>query len=163
MSEAIPIARPTDEHRWLAQLVGDWTYEGRSLPDDPNCNSSGTESVRMLGELWMLADAVGRMADGHPSRSLITVGFDPDKGRFVGSFIGSMMTSFWTYDGALDPDGRALRLRSEGPHFDGSPGTALYEDVIEIISPDERVLRGRVQGKDGAWSDFMVTRYRRQT
>ena len=102
------------------------------------------------------------MAGDHPSRSLITVGFDPDKGRFVGSFIGSMMTSFWTYDGALDPDGRALRLRSEGPAFDGS-GMAVYEDVIEIVGPDERLLRGRVQGEDGRWSDFMITRYIRKT
>jgi hypothetical protein len=162
MAEDIPIVPPGEEHRWLAQLVGDWTYAGRSLPDDPACNASGTETVRMLGDLWMLAESVGQMAGGHPARSLITVGFDPDKGRFVGSFIGSMMASFWTYDGALDPDGRALRLRSEGPRFDGSPGTALYEDVIEIIGPDERLLRGRVRGDGGVWSDFMVTRYRRQ-
>lgn len=120
------------------------------------------ESVRMLGELWMLAESEGHMAGGHPARSLITVGFDADKGRFVGSFIGSMMTSFWTYDGALDPDGRTLRLQSEGPAFDGSPGAALYEDVIEIVGPDERLLRGRIQGEDGAWTDFMLTHYRRQ-
>lgn len=162
MSEAIPIAPPADEHRWLSQLVGEWTYEGASVPDDPGSRSSGTESVRMLGELWVLMESEGLMPGGHPSRSLITVGFDTDTGRFVGSFIGSMMTSFWTYDGALDPDGRALRLRSEGPHFDGSPGMALYEDVIEIVGPDERLLRGRVQGKDGGWSDFMITRYRRK-
>lgn len=163
MSDDIPFAQPGDEHRWLSQLVGEWIFEGESVPADPNCGSTGTESVRMLGELWMLAESEGQMAGGHPSRSLITVGFDADKGRFVGSFIGSMMTSFWTYDGALDPDGRALRLRSEGPHFDGSPGTALYEDVIEIVGPDERILRGRVRARDGNWSDFMVTRYRRKT
>lgn len=163
MAEDFPLPSPTDEHRWLAQLVGEWVYEGNAVPEGPTSQSTGIESVRMLGDLWMLAEADGRMAGNLPAKSLITLGFDTDKGRFVGSFIGSMMTSFWIYDGALDPDGRTLRLRSEGPTFDGSPGTALYEDVIEIVGPDERLLRGRVQGKDGAWTDFMLTRYRRKT
>ena len=40
--------------------------------------------------------------------------------------------------------------------------TTDYEDVMEIISPDERVLTGRMKGKDGSWRDFAVTRYRRK-
>ena len=33
---------------------------------------------------------------------IMTLGYDPQKKRFVGTLIGSMMTHLWVYDGALD-------------------------------------------------------------
>lgn len=151
---------PTAEHGWLQQLVGQWTYEGKMLPDDGKPPSTGTETVRMLGELWLIAEAEGTM-DGTPAAHIITLGFDPAKQRFSGSFIASMMPSFWIYDGALDTDRKTLRLTAEGPRFDDQPGTALYEDSIEIVSADEHILRGKVQQDDGSWHEFMVTRFLR--
>lgn len=162
MSDAPPQpAPPTDEHRWLARLAGEWSYEGRSIPDDAACRMTGVETVRTWGDYWILAEAEG---DAGPSsmRSLITLGYDPDQGRFVGSFIGTMMTSFWPYQGALDADGRRLVLDSTGPSFDDPTRTAAYQDIIEIVSDDERLLRAQVQGDDGRWTEFMVTRYRRK-
>lgn len=151
--------KATEEHRWLEQLVGRWTYESVDAgPED--CASAGVETVRMLGDFWLIAEAEGE-AGGQPATHVITVGFDPQKGKFFGSFVTSMMPSFWIYEGTLDADGKALRLKSEGPRFDGQPGTAMYEDSIEIISPDEHLFRGRAQQDDGSWKDFMVTRYRR--
>lgn len=151
-----------DEHRWLSRLVGEWTYEGRMIPDQPEFRASGTETVRMLGEVWMLAEATGTMADGSETTSLIAVGFDPGTGRFTGSFMASMMTGLWLYDGALDEGGRSLRLQSEGPRFDGQPGKAMYEDEIEIVSDNERRLNARVRNDDGSWTPLMTTTYRRK-
>lgn len=151
-----------DEHRWLARLAGDWTYEGRMIPDELQYRASGTETVRMLGEAWMLAEASGTMASGCGTGSLLAVGFDPETGRFTGSFMASMMTGLWLYDGALDEGGRSLRLRSEGPRFDGQPGKAQYEDEIEIISDAERRLNARVRNDGGSWTLFMTTTYRRK-
>lgn len=150
-----------DEHRWLARLAGEWTFEARMIPDEPQHRASGTETVRMLGEAWMLAEASGAMAGGCDTGSLMTIGFDPESGRFTGTFVASMMTSLWLYDGALDESGRSLRLRSEGPRFDGRPGKALYEDEIEIVADDERRLSARVREDDGSWTLFMTTTYRR--
>lgn len=151
-----------DEHRWLARLAGEWTYEGRMIPDKPQHRAGGTETVRMLGEAWMLAEASGTMTGGRETASLMAIGFDPETGRFTGTFMASMMTSLWLYDGALDESGRSLRLQSEGPRFDGRPGTALYEDEIEIVSEDERRLNARVREDDGSWTQFMTTTYRRK-
>lgn len=159
---AEPGPQPTEQHRWLQALEGDWTWESDSVPSDPKCRWSGTERVSRYGDVWTVFDGEGEMG-GKRHASRITLGFDPDKDRFVGSYISSMMASFWPYEGTLDPDGRTLRLRSRGPRFDGQPGEALYEDVIEVVSPDERRLRGTVQGDDGAWTDFMLTTYRRKS
>jgi hypothetical protein len=42
------------------------------------------------------------------------------------------------------------------------PGkTALYRDVIEFQSDDQRTLTGAMQQPDGTWQTFMTVLYRR--
>ncbi|GAA0649128.1 DUF1579 domain-containing protein [Brevundimonas lenta] len=154
---------PTEQHRWLQALEGDWTWESWSIPEDPKCRWSGAETVSRYGDLWTVFEGKAQTPEGTDASSLrITLGYDPDKAKFVGSFISTMMASFWAYEGTLDPDGRILRLKARGPRFDGKPGEADYEDLIEVVSPDERYLRGTMQADDGTWTEFMVTRYRRK-
>jgi hypothetical protein len=38
---------------------------------------------------------------------------------------------------------------------------STYQDIIEIVSPDQRVLRSQVLGADGKWTQFMEANYRR--
>src|SRR5215207_10023673 len=49
-------AEPKPEHRWLQQFVGEWTFETEAVmgPDQPPMKYTGTESVRTLGDLWVL-------------------------------------------------------------------------------------------------------------
>ena len=43
-------AEPQNEHKWLEQLVGEWTteMEGSAGPDQPPVKHTGTETVRSL-------------------------------------------------------------------------------------------------------------------
>ena len=150
------------EHRWLHKLVGEWTYESAApaQPGQPGERVTGTESVRSLGGLWVLAEGSGQMPDGGPATTLMTLGYDPDKKRFVGTWIGSMMAYLWHYDGALDAAQRVLTLNSDGPSMTGDGTMAKYQDVIEFTSDDHRVLTARVQSADGTWKQFMTTEYR---
>ena len=90
----------------------------------------------------------------------MTLGFDPTTGRFVGSFIASMMTKFWLYDGFLDEDGKKLVLEAEGPAMTGA-GVALYRDVIELVDPDHKRLIAYIRGEDDGWTEFMTANYTR--
>jgi hypothetical protein len=155
----------TDAHRWLQRLIGDWTYE--IDPADGHGESpqkiGGTEHVRALGDVWIVGEGKGRMPDGSPSDWQLTLGYDPGQQRFVGTWIGSMMNFLWIYrDGFLDADGRVLTLEAEGPTFDGTPGTALYRDIVTLQADDVRVLTGNVLGANGQWNQFCRTTYRRQ-
>jgi hypothetical protein len=80
----------------------------------------------------------------------------------VGTWIGSMMTHLWVYDGALDATERVLALDSDGPSMAGDGKLAKYRDAIEIRSDDERVLTSSVLGDDGKWQQFMIAHYRRK-
>ncbi|WP_439599364.1 DUF1579 domain-containing protein [Falsiroseomonas sp.] len=154
---------PTAEHRWLQRLAGVWTSEANCVmgPDQPAVTMRGRETVRMLGDVWMIGEGTGEMPDGDTGRTVMTLGFDPAKGRFVGSFIGSMMTMMWLYDGALDAAGRVLTLQAEGPDM-GTPGRiALYHDIIEMLDDGTRSLTSRMQDADGQWQPVMSAHYRR--
>jgi Protein of unknown function (DUF1579) len=158
-------AEPQKEHQWLHKLVGEWTYEADAptQPGQPPAKVTGTESVRSLGALWVLAEGRGEMpGGGGPATTLMTLGYDAAKKRYVGSWIGSMMTNLWLYDGELDPTGRVLTLNSEGPGMADDGKTARYKDTFEFKSDDHRVLTSRVQGDDGTWQQFMTVEYRRK-
>ena len=153
---------PQKEHHWLQQLVGDWTYENECSmgPDQHSAKFTGTESVRSLGGVWVLCEGKGEMPDGCSGISIMTLGYDPAKKRFVGTFIGSMMTYLWVYDGALE--GNVLTLDCEGPSFKGDGKLVKYQDIIEIVSADHRTLRAQTIGDDGKWQKFMTANYRRK-
>src|SRR5918996_3048081 len=126
------MAQPQKEHQWLQQLLGEWTYEGEATmePGKPPEKFKGTESVRSLGGLWILAEGQGEMPGGGTATMLLTLGYDPQKKRFVGTWIGSMMTHLWVYDGALDAAERVLTLDTEGPNMAAEGTMAKYQDVI---------------------------------
>lgn len=156
-------AEPREEHRWLERLVGEWTFEMEAVaqPGEPSQKDTGTESVRSLGGVWVVCEGRGQMPDGSPATSIMTLGYDPAKARFVGTFVGSMMTHLWIYDGELDPAGNVLVLDTEGPSFTDEGKMAKYRDTIEIRSDDHRVMTSSVQGDDGSWTQFMTSHYRR--
>lgn len=151
------------QHQWLDQLVGEWISEAECNmgSDQPPSKTQGTEVVRSLGGLWIIAEGVGEMPEGGSGKTIMTLGFDPQSDRFVGTFIGTMMTHLWIYNGSLDATEKVLTLDTEGPNFTQS-GMAKYKDVIEFVSADHRIMTSQILGEDGHWLQFMTAHYRRQ-
>ena len=156
------------EHRWLERLVGEWRYEseetagpGAAAPGAAPARYTGSESVRSLDGVWVLCEGRGDAPGGPASTTVMTLGYDPARGRCAGTFVGSMMTHLWLYEGELDPAGTVLTLETEGPSFMDDGTTGRYRDVIELLGADRRVLTSNFLGPDGAWRPFMTTQYRR--
>jgi hypothetical protein len=148
---------PTKEHDFLQQLVGSWSSTGSCMmPDGGTSASSGTQTVHSLGGLWIVIEGRNDAAEGG-GEFVLQLGFDPEKGKFVGTFIASMMTKLWIYEGTLDENGTVLTLAAEGPSFTGE-GTALYHDIVEIEGPDSYLFSGNAQMPDGSWNRFMSSR-----
>jgi hypothetical protein len=156
-------AEPQKEHAWLQKLVGEWTCEGECAMEPGHAETfKATESVRSLGGLWVVAEGHGEMPGGGPATSMMTLGYDPQRNRYVGTFIASVMTHLWVYDGALDAAEKVLTLDTEGPAMAGDGKMARYRDVIEFEGDDHRVLSSQVLGDDGQWHRFMTAHYRRK-
>jgi hypothetical protein len=150
------------EHQWLERLAGDWTFEmeAEGPAGEPPVRDSGAEFVRSLDGVWVMGESQARAPDGGEATSILTLGFDPAKGRFRGTFVSSMMTHLWIYDGELDAAGSVLTLDTEGPGYTGE-GTAQYRDTIELRDDDHRVHTSSYQQADGSWHRFMTVSYRR--
>jgi hypothetical protein len=155
--------KPAPQHELLQRLIGDWTFTATANmgPDKPPAAFSGKETVRGLGEVWILCEAQHDSSEGVPAKTLMTLGFDPQKGKFVGTFIASMMTYLWPYEGALDNSGKVITLESSGPSFADPNALSPYRDTITILSDNERTLTSQMPGPDGQWVEFMKCQYRR--
>lgn len=152
------------QHRWLLQLVGEWRMEGEGDmgPDQPPFKSTGTETVRALGELWIVGEGTGDMPGGGSAQMRLTLGYDPARKAFIGSWVGSMMTHMWIYQGQLDAANKVLTLDTEGPSMAGDGKTVRYQDVITLVDANTRTLQSQTPGPDGQWKRFMTATYRRK-
>ena len=160
--EQAPQVQVTKEHEWLRRMVGEWTYEGNVTmgPDAPPAKFAGTESVRSIGDIWVVGEGKGDMPGcSGEGLTMVTLGFNPQTSRFVGSWVGSMMNHMWVYDGWLE--GNTLTLESQGPDFSDPTKISTYRDVAELVDDDHRVLRSQGQGPDGSWFEFMRCDYYR--
>ena len=158
-------AKPQAEHHWLHKLIGDWETEAEAAmgPGQPTVKTKGSERVRSLGGLWVVCEGESEMPGGERGNMIMTLGYDARTKRYVGTWVGSMMTHMWVYNGTTDAAGRVLTLDTEGPDFAaGGDKTARYQDIIEIVSDDHRTLTSRTPGPDGQWVEFMKAHYRRK-
>jgi hypothetical protein len=155
---------PQKEHKWLERLLGEWTSEADAMmgPDQPRQKFKSTEQVRSLGGLWIIAEGKGEMPGHGEALTMMTLGYNTKTKRFLGTFVGSMMTHLWVYDGELDVSERVLTLSAEGPDFSTEGKTAKYRDVIELKNDDHRTLTSYVLGDDGKWQEFMTANYWRK-
>lgn len=149
------MAKPQAEHGFLQRLVGTW--EVRDMPD------AGTwvEVVRSLHGIWFVAEGNGQMPGGGDATTVLTLGYDPAKGRYVGSWIGSMMTHMWVYDGEVSADGNTLSLYTTGPDFENPGRTGEYREQIIIKDDAHRIFNSSAKQADGSWKQFMEVNYRR--
>lgn len=154
--EMAETAAATEQHAWLRQLVGEWTFSCKATMADgaPPFEMSGTESVRTIGDLWVVAEGHAETG-GDTLHSVMSLGYDPKTQAFVGTWFDSSQTHLWSYKGALDAGKTKLTLDTEGPSFDDPSKMSRYRDAIELKDKDHKVLTSSVQNADGSWMTFM--------
>jgi hypothetical protein len=152
---------PQKEHDWLKQLDGEWLFESECTmePGKPPVKCKGTETVRTLGGFWSISEMKGDFM-GSPFTGVMTLGFDTQKKRYVGTWLCSMCETMSSYDGSLDKDAKVLTLETEAPH----PATGKLvkmRDVLEVKDKNHKVLKSYLQ-EDGKWVPFMSATYTRK-
>jgi hypothetical protein len=157
---------PHAEHAFLKKFLGRWRMIAGDCAAGPDggdaaaADNEWIETVRPLGELFILAEARGTMPDdGRPAESAMVLGYDPRKGRYVGSWSGSMMDVFWVYEGTAE--GEVLTLESMGPDFNAPDTLIPYRDIYSFEGADRRTLTSRMKTADGEWVQVMTATYER--
>jgi len=154
---------PQKEHEWLKQLAGEWDTEGEMHigPGAEPIKSTGTDIARMLGGFWLVSDVKGNVM-GTSVEAKLTIGYDTKKKKYVGTWIDSMTSYMWNYEGSVDESGKILTLNTEGPGFQGGDKLTKFKEVIEIKSKDDRTFTSSYQNEDGTWTKLMSVKYRRR-
>lgn len=123
--------------------------------------SKGTERVWSIGDLWIVAESKSEVMN-QPMTSVLTLGYDLERNRYVGTWIGSSTAYLWHYTGSLDQSGRVLTLETEGPCPHSTSSVVKFKEVMQVQSKDQRVLTSSMQALDGRWVPLLIINYRRK-
>lgn len=135
---------PSPEHEVLKKDVGTWEattkmWMGPDGSPDPSAEpsvSKGTEVNRMLGDFWLIStfkgDFGGMAFEGHS-----TMGYDPQKKAFVGSWTDSVSPYAMHMTGSYDASTETMTLKSKGIGMDGKETTGK---MTVKYSADGRVM-----------------------
>jgi hypothetical protein len=154
--------KPTKEHQFFDDMIGEWTFEHScdTTAEQSSSSTTGKAIAKSYGGLWLIMECEGNSEPMGRWFSQFTLGYDPQNRRYHGTFVASMMSHLWLYQGQVDSSGKRLVLDVRGPQMAGD-GMANYQDIFEIVDRDYWILRSQIQGDDGNWSQFMEGHHRR--
>src|SRR5262245_57158278 len=155
--------KPAAEHELLKQFAGNWEMkaEAAAAPGEEAMKCEGTESANMIGGFWLVSQAQGKMKD-IPIGSVLTLGYDPATKKYVGTFVCSMDSTFWNYEGTMDAGGKRLILQTEGPSPIDPTKKVKFRETLELVDQDHKVFTSTLQGDDGNWMKIATIDYRRK-
>lgn len=154
---------PQKEHEWLKQFAGEWETDAVLYmePGKPPVRAKGSDSSRMLGGFWLVSDGKAEMM-GMPFTSVFTLGYDPQKKKYVGTWVDSMTSYLWKYEGTVDTAGKVLTLDTEGPCPTAPGKVSKFKDVLELKNKDHRTFSSSMQGEDGKWTTMVTVDFHRK-
>lgn len=110
---------PSKEHEILQRDVGDWTITGKIMAPEGMQEFVGEEKVVAIGKFWTVSHYSSNAMGGLKGSS--TIGFDPAKKQFVGTWVDSFMPSVTHMHGKYDEKTKTMTLETKGIGMDGKP------------------------------------------
>ena len=147
MTDMMP--RPTREHELLKLYAGTWDARTKSrfMPDQPFAESTGSEVATLgFGGFWLTGEYRGTMHNC-PFLGRSTVGFDPSRKKFVGTWIDSMSAGMGTSEGSFDDKKKTFTYHMTMNDPAGNPMRMRITD--EFPSADTKVFSMFMTGPDG--------------
>jgi len=157
MSDPTPSA-VSPEHQVLAKDVGTWDAEIEiRFPGAPVQRTTGVSENRIAcGGRWLIAEFRTASGDfeGHG-----VFGYDPQKQRYVGTWVDTMRAFLAPMEGTWDAAARTMTFTAEAvfPH-----GPMRWRETTESVDDDTRIFRTFMPGPDGAEIETLTTTYRRR-
>jgi hypothetical protein len=148
--EMPPMPKPTKEHEGLKEGAGTWNWVGkfRMAPDRPEVEVKGVETCTMLGGFWLVFDIKTDNFMGMPWHGHGTLGYDPGKKKYLGTFIDSMSSDRMLGEGTMDAAGKVLTMIWEGKDHETGK-VAKMRETYETKDKDNAFMTMYKTGADG--------------
>ena len=161
MSQEMEFPQPTGEHDNLRAREGTWKVHSSFYmdpnPETPPMVVEAKETVEAFGPFWIRSVYESEFM-GMPFRGTATLGYDPEKGEYVSTWIDTMSPTFFHFRGKFDGD----TLVMGGRAFDCmSKMEANYRTTELHKGPDERVYEMFMELPDGTEFKMMTHVYTR--
>jgi hypothetical protein len=156
------LAQTGAPHEMLAGMVGSWVTRTRTwmAPDKPPMESTGTcEQKMLLGGRYLQQDYAGDMM-GVPFSGIGITGYDNHKQKYVSTWIDSMSTGIFYFEGTAGPDGQSIvqHCRSDDP----VRGPVKWRSVTKIVDDDTHSFEMYLTDKSDKEQKMMEISYSRK-
>jgi Protein of unknown function (DUF1579) len=148
--------KPGPEHQKLHANAGTWD----AAIDSMGQKSTGvSENKVTLGGFWLVDHFTGEFG-GMKFEGRGFTGYDPIKGKYVGTWFDSMSPSMMVLEGSYDAAGKVLTMTGMGVGMDGKP--AMHRMVTTHTGADTMEFEMFVTGADGKETPMMKISYTRR-
>lgn len=153
--------KPGPQHQKLAANAGTWEAALEMMgPDGQTMPSKGVSVMTMgPGGFWLL-DNFHADLGGMPFHGMGSTGFDPQKGKYVGTWIDSMSPTLMVLEGDFDAAGKVLTMVGTAPGYDGKP--AVHRMVTTHVDAKTNRFEMFVTGEDGKEMKMLSIAYTRR-
>jgi hypothetical protein len=162
-----PIPKPTAEHERLAKDAGTWDATIKSWTQGPGSEPSVSRGVEvakvMPGGLWLLSSFEGKVGDLEFHGAGQT-GYDPKKGKYVGTWVDSMASEIMVMEGGYDSKNHTLIMSARGTDpASGKPYDARMTNRYE--GDDTRVFTMEMKSEEtkGEYIKLLEITYKRRS
>lgn len=145
------LAKPGENHKLLAGLVGSWDYSVKYWynpdPKAPPMVSSGkTTAKAIMGGRYVQSDHAGKFQMPGPDGSLKDIdfkgmsvdGYDNVKKKFISSWVDNMGTGIMLAEGSYDPATKSLTYLAEEEVMPGVK--TKVRQVLKLTDNDHHTL-----------------------
>lgn len=136
------LAVPGPQHKMLARLAGSWTTRTRSSmePGQPPVESTGTcEQKMILDGHYLQQEYAGDMM-GNPFIGINTIGYDNYAKKFVSTWVDSMSTGIYFFEGKASADGKTVTQKCS--FDDPVRGPMNWRSVMRVV--DDNTIEYRM-------------------
>jgi hypothetical protein len=156
------LATPSERHKQLETLAGDWKTTTKSWidPSQPPMESTGScEQKMILGGRFLKAKCTGDMM-GTEFTGIGVTGFDNHTQKYQETWMDSMGTAQYYLEGPAGPDHTVIT--AYGHYDDPMEGPMKLRSVIRILDNDTHVFEMYGTGKNGKEMKMMEITYTRK-
>lgn len=117
MSEDCAMPEPSPEHALIQKSIGVWDVKCKFFmgPDAPPGEMDATDTVTAVGPFWNVGLFEGDFM-GMPFTGQSQLGYSPQEGCYVSTWIDAMSTFLFVMKGNMDEASNTLNLTGEAPN-----------------------------------------------
>ena len=149
------LGTPGAPHTRLARLAGSWITKtkGWMEPDKPPVESAGTCRQKMiLDGRFLQQEYTGKMM-GSPFKGINVIGYDNHTKKYVSTWIDSMSTGIYLFEGTASPNGKTITQESR--YDDPVRGPMTWRSVSRIINADTTAYEMFITAQGGKEEKMM--------